>query len=35
MSKVSFKGSAMLTPVPMALTTSKNKEEKDNVFTVG
>ncbi|MBV7275437.1 flavin reductase family protein [Clostridium thailandense] len=35
MSKVSFKGSAMLNPVPAVLITSKNKEGKINVFTVG
>ncbi|GAB6149726.1 flavin reductase family protein [Clostridium novyi] len=35
MSKKSFKGSAMLNPVPSVLITSKNKEEKVNVFTVG
>lgn len=35
MSKISFKGSAMLNPVPAVLITSKNKEGKVNVFTVG
>lgn len=35
MSKISFKGSAMLNPVPSVLITSKNKEGKVNVFTVG
>jgi flavin reductase (DIM6/NTAB) family NADH-FMN oxidoreductase RutF len=35
MTKVSFKGSAMLNPVPAVLITSKNKEGKVNVFTVG
>lgn len=35
MSKISFKGSAMLNPVPAVLITSKNKEGKTNVFTVG
>lgn len=35
MTKVSFKGSAMLNPVPAVLITSKNKEGRVNVFTVG
>lgn len=35
MSKRTFKGSIMLNPVPAVLITSKNKEEKVNVFTVG
>ena len=35
MSKKTFKGSNMLNPVPAVLITSKNKEEKVNVFTVG
>lgn len=35
MSKKTFKGSIMLNPVPAVLITSKNKEEKVNVFTVG
>lgn len=35
MSKISFKGSAMLNPVPAVLITSKSKEGKVNVFTVG
>lgn len=35
MTKVSFKGSAMLNPVPSVLITSKSKDEKVNVFTVG
>ncbi|MBU5485416.1 flavin reductase family protein [Clostridium sp. MSJ-11] len=35
MTKISFKGSAMLNPVPAVLVTSRNKEGKDNVFTVG
>ncbi|GAA0718099.1 flavin reductase family protein [Clostridium malenominatum] len=35
MTKVSFKGSAMLNPVPVVLVTSSNKEGKNNVFTVG
>lgn len=35
MTKVLFKGSAMLNPVPVALITSINKEGKPNVFTVG
>lgn len=33
--KVEFKGSVVLNPVPVVLITSKNKEEKENVFTVG
>lgn len=32
--KVHFKGSVILNPVPVVLITSRNKEEKDNVFTV-
>lgn len=35
MTKKLFKGSAMLNPVPVVLITSKNKEGKNNVFTVG
>lgn len=35
MAKTHFKGSAMLNPVPAVLITSKNKEGKVNVFTVG
>lgn len=35
MNKVKFKGSAILNPVPAVLITSKNKEGKVNVFTVG
>ena len=35
MIKTIFKGSAMLNPVPVVLITSKNKEGKINVFTVG
>lgn len=35
MTKISFKGSTMLNPVPSVLITSQNKEEKTNVFTVG
>lgn len=35
MAKIHFKGSAMLNPVPAVLITSKNKEGKVNVFTVG
>ena len=35
MMKTIFKGSAMLNPVPVVLITSKNKEGKINVFTVG
>ena len=32
--KVEFKGSVVLNPVPVVLITSKNKEGKENVFTV-
>lgn len=32
--KVNFKGSVILNPVPVVLITSRNKEGKDNVFTV-
>ncbi|MBU3181905.1 flavin reductase family protein [Clostridium psychrophilum] len=35
MTKTIFKGSTMLNPVPVVLITSKNKEGKINVFTVG
>ncbi len=35
MNKVNFKGSVMLNPTPVVLVTSKNKEDKVNVFTVG
>ncbi|WP_410506357.1 flavin reductase family protein [Haloimpatiens sp. FM7315] len=35
MSKEVLKGSAMLNPVPVVLVTSKNKDNKVNVFTVG
>lgn len=35
MNKVDFKGSVVLNPVPVVLITSRNKEGKDNVFTVG
>jgi len=35
MTKISFKGSTMLNPVPAVLITSKNNEDKVNVFTVG
>lgn len=35
MEKRTFKGSVMLNPVPAVLITSRNKEGKDNVFTVG
>ncbi|KOA20454.1 flavoredoxin [Clostridium homopropionicum DSM 5847] len=35
MTKKTYKGSAMLNPVPAVLITSKNKEAKVNVFTVG
>ncbi|WP_300394288.1 flavin reductase family protein [Fusobacterium sp.] len=34
MKKVDFKGSVILNPVPVVLITSRNKEGKDNVFTV-
>lgn len=34
MSKNIFKGSVVLNPVPVVMVTSKNKEGKDNVFTV-
>lgn len=35
MNKTAFKGSIMLNPVPAVLITSRNKDGKDNVFTVG
>lgn len=35
MDKIDFKGSVILNPVPVVLVTSKNKEGKTNVFTVG
>lgn len=35
MDKLDFKGSVILNPVPVVLITSKNKEGKTNVFTVG
>lgn len=35
MSKIHFKGSAMLNPVPAVLITSRNKAHHVNVFTVG
>lgn len=35
MDKIDFKGSVILNPVPVVLITSKNKEGKTNVFTVG
>lgn len=35
MKKLNFKGSVMLNPTPVVLVTSKNKEDKINVFTVG
>ncbi len=35
MNKTDFKGSVVLNPVPVVLITSRNKEGKDNVFTVG
>lgn len=34
MGKKEFKGSVVLNPVPAVLITTKNKENKDNVFTV-
>lgn len=34
MKKIDFKGSVILNPVPVVLITSKNKEGKENVFTV-
>jgi flavin reductase (DIM6/NTAB) family NADH-FMN oxidoreductase RutF len=34
MSKIDFKGSVILNPVPVVMVTSRNKEGKDNVFTV-
>lgn len=33
--KIDFKGSVVLNPVPVVLITSKSKDGKDNVFTVG
>ena len=35
MKKRDFKGSVVLNPVPVVLITSRNKEGKENVFTVG
>ena len=35
MDKVKLKGSVILNPVPVVLITSRNKEGKNNVFTVG
>ena len=35
MNKIDFKGSVMLNPTPVVLVTSKNKEGKINIFTVG
>lgn len=35
MKKINFKGSVVLNPVPVVLITSRSKEGKDNVFTVG
>jgi flavin reductase (DIM6/NTAB) family NADH-FMN oxidoreductase RutF len=35
MDKIDFKGSVILNPVPVVLVTSKNKDGKTNVFTVG
>jgi flavin reductase (DIM6/NTAB) family NADH-FMN oxidoreductase RutF len=34
MSKIDFKGSVILNPVPVVLITTKNKKGKENVFTV-
>ncbi|MGL4740209.1 MAG: flavin reductase family protein, partial [Sarcina sp.] len=34
MKKISFKPSVMLNPVPAVMITSRNREGKDNVFTV-
>lgn len=34
MKKIEFKGSVVLNPVPVVMVTSKNKEGKENVFTV-
>lgn len=34
MNKIDFKGSVVLNPVPVVLITSRNKEGKDNVFTI-
>ncbi len=34
MSKIDFKGSVILNPVPVVMVTSRNKEGKNNVFTV-
>ncbi|MGL5085851.1 MAG: flavin reductase family protein, partial [Clostridium sp.] len=34
MSKVDFKGSVVLNPVPVVLITSRNSDGKDNVFTI-
>ena len=35
MTKIAFKGSAILNPVPVVMITSQNSEGKVNVFTVG
>jgi flavin reductase (DIM6/NTAB) family NADH-FMN oxidoreductase RutF len=35
MNKTELKGSVILNPVPVVLVTSRNKEGKNNVFTVG
>ncbi|QAT39392.1 flavin reductase family protein [Clostridium sp. JN-9] len=35
MNKLNFKGSVMLNPTPVVLVTSKNKNNKINIFTVG
>lgn len=32
MNKLNFKGSVMLNPTPVVLVTSKNKDDKINVF---
>ncbi|NLK94176.1 MAG: flavin reductase family protein [Clostridiales bacterium] len=34
MNKIDFKGSVILNPVPVVLITTRNKEGKENVFTV-
>ena len=33
--KVDLKGSVILNPVPVVMVTSRGKDGKDNVFTVG
>ena len=34
MNKIEFKPSVMLNPVPAVMISSRNKEGKDNIFTV-